>query len=101
MTDKNGIDDFLSRWSTAERKQDGAALATLLTEDFAAVGPLGFILPRPVYLGRAAQGFRYEAFDLAEVQSRLHGEAAIVLLRINQKGTAQGHPVPEASRATL
>jgi Domain of unknown function (DUF4440) len=101
MTTSKEINDFLARWSAAEKDQDGAALALLLTEDFAAVGPLGFVLPRPVYLERSGQGLRYDAFALEEVQPRLHDRAAVITLRINQKGTAQGRPIPEALRATL
>jgi ketosteroid isomerase-like protein len=101
MTARSEIDDLLARWSAAEQSRDGSALGSLLTEDFTAVGPLGFVLPRAAYLGRGTQGLRYEAFQLAEVQPRLYGDSAVVVLRINQKGTAQGNPIPEAARATL
>jgi ketosteroid isomerase-like protein len=101
MNGTNDVDDFLSRWSAAEKSQDAEALATLLTNDFTAVGPLGFVLPRSAYLRRAAEGFRIEAFSLAEIEPRVHGDAAIVVLRISQRGTARGNAIPEATRATL
>jgi ketosteroid isomerase-like protein len=43
----------------------------------------------------------YDSFGLAEVQARRHGEAAVVTARNNTVGSYQGHPIPEATRATL
>jgi SnoaL-like domain len=31
----------------------------------------------------------------------VHGEAAVVTARNNTRGSYQGHPIPEATRATL
>ena len=101
MPSTNDINEFLYRWAAAEKDQDAAALGPLLTDDFTAVGPVGFLLPRATYLERPSRGLRYEAFQLDEIQTRLHGDAAIVVLRINQKGAAQGNPIPEATRSTL
>jgi hypothetical protein len=53
------IHAFRSEWTTAERSGDGETLATLLTDDFSGVGPLGFILPRPAWLDRHRQGLAY------------------------------------------
>ena len=44
------MDAFLSDWSDAERNGDGAALDTLLTDDFLGVGPLGFVLPKEIWV---------------------------------------------------
>lgn len=96
------IDSFLTEWAATERAGDAEKLATLLTTDFTAVGPLGFILPRQAWLGRHREGeLAYEAFDLDEIQTRLVGEAAVVISRNNTRGTYQGYPLPEAVRATL
>lgn len=96
------IESFLSDWSTAERDGDTATLETLLSSDFTAVGPLGFILSKQAWLARHRQGgLSYDSFGLAEVQTRMPGEAAVVTARNNTRGTYQGHPLPEAVRATL
>ena len=96
------IDSFLAEWTGAERDGSTEALGRLLTSDFTAVGPLGFILPRQAWLARHRQGeLSYQAFDLDEIQTRLLGDAAVVTARNNTRGTYQGHPIPEAVRATL
>ncbi len=99
MTDQ--ITDFLSAWTAAELAGDTEALADLLTDDFYGVGPLGFVLPKPAWLGRHGQGIDYEAFDLVEIQVHHYDEVALVTARNNTRGTYQGQPVPEAVRATL
>jgi ketosteroid isomerase-like protein len=96
------IDSFLSAWTAAERAGDTQKLEALLTDDFYGVGPLGFILPRPAWLARHRQGgLAYQTFDLDEIQTQLHGEVTLVTARNNTRGTYQGHPIPEAVRATL
>ncbi len=96
------IDEFLHQWAAAERAGDSDALDRMLTDDFIGVGPLGFTLPKAAWLARYQDGgLRYDRFDLDEINTRIHGPAAIVIARQNQHGTAQGHPVPEAARATL
>src|SRR4051794_34900709 len=96
------IDEFLDVWTTAEREGDADTLDRILTDDFVGVGPLGFVLPKPAWLGRyRAGGMHYDRFDLDEVQTRVLDRTAVVVARQNQDGSAQGHPVPEAARATL
>lgn len=96
------IDSFLTEWAAAEQDGDTGTLETLLTGDFTAVGPLGFILTKQGWLARHRQGdFAYQAFGLDEVRARLLGEAAVVTARTSTRGSYQGHPVPEAVRATL
>ena len=97
------IHAFLSQWTAAERAGDAETLATLLTDDFYGVGPLGFVLPRPAWLDRHHQGLAYEQFSLEEIEIRpyLYGEVAIVTARNNARGTYKGQPLPEVLRATL
>ena len=98
----NDVDTFLSEWSNAERNGDGTALDALLTDDFLGVGPLGFVLPKSIWVQRFDQfGLAYETFELDELQTRVHGDAALVTARQTARGTAGGQPVPEAVRATL
>jgi ketosteroid isomerase-like protein len=99
MTD---IDEFLDQWTTAERDADTATLDTLISDDFLGVGPLGFTLPKPAWVGRHQGGdLTYESFALDELQTRVHGDAALVTARHTAKGAHRGQPTPEAMRATL
>ena len=92
------VEGFLSEWASAERAGDTAKLETLLTEDFTAVGPLGFILPRQGWLARHRDGdLTYQTFTVDEIQARLLGEAAVVTARNNTRGSYRGHPVPRPS----
>jgi ketosteroid isomerase-like protein len=98
----DSIQTFLDEWSAAEGAGDSERIAAMLTDDFTAVGPLGFILPRQAWLARHSPGeLSYDSFGLAEIRARVHGEAAVVTARNNTSGSYQGHPIPEATRATL
>ena len=100
MTDS--IDSFLGQWSAAEQVGDTGQLDALLASDFAGIGPLGFILPRQAWLARHRSGdLRYDSFGLTEVQARVYGQAAVVTARNNTRGSYQGHPIPQATRATV
>ena len=96
------IGSFLDQWAAAEQAGDTERLDALLVGDFAGIGPLGFTLPRRAWLARHRSGdLRYDSFTLAEVQTRVYGQAAVITARNNTRGSYQGHPVPEATRATL
>jgi ketosteroid isomerase-like protein len=98
----NDIELLLSRWTAAERDGDTGALGDLLTDDFMAIGPLGFTLTKQDWLSRYAAGdLKYRSFDLAEVGVRRYGDAALVVARENVDGAYRGHEVPEAVRITL
>jgi len=93
---------FLEEWTTAEQDGDAKALDELLTDDFRAIGPYGFILPKPAWLARfGPDGLHYDAFSLDEVDVRTYDGAAVVTARQNTAGTHQGNPIPEATRVTL
>jgi hypothetical protein len=96
------IGSFLDQWAAAEQAGDTGQLDTLLAGDFAGIGPLGFTLSRQAWLARhRSQDLRYDSFGLTEVQTRVYGPAAVVTARNNTRGSYQGHPIPEATRATL
>ena len=95
------IHDLLDAWAGAETSGDTAVMASLVTDDFSAVGPLGFTLDRDAWLTRFDHGLAYTsvAFD-GDPQIRLEGDTAIVTVRQKTVGTYRGNPVPEAVRAT-
>ena len=103
MTTRNdAITTFLSAWSDAELKGDMTWLGSALTDDFVGIGPLGFMLAKQAWVGRHATGdLTYTAFGLEEVQTRVHGDAALVTAHQVADTTYQGNPVPGHMRATL
>ena len=100
MTDS--IDTFLSDWASAERAGDVGTLDALLADDFTAIGPLGFILPKPDWLARhRSGGLRYQTFAVDDPQVRQVGPVAVITATNRARASYQGHPVAEALRATL
>lgn len=97
----NRFDEFLDMWLRAERDGDAETTAWLLTDDFVGVGPLGFQLPKPAWVGRFTGGLEYDRLYLEEVETRFHGACSITTARWNAKGTSQGRPIPEAARVTV
>jgi ketosteroid isomerase-like protein len=86
------------RWAEAEGNNDAAALEPLLVDDFAVVGPLGFVLDRQQYLEPrrngvlTLEGHSWEATDVRE-----YGATAIVTGIVTQSSSYQGQPAPQAS----
>jgi ketosteroid isomerase-like protein len=96
------VPTFLADWARAEQAADTSTLDTLLTSDFTAVGPLGFVLPKPAWLARHRDGdLRYRSFTVDEPVVRCLGQVAVVTATNNTEATYQGHPVPGTLRATL
>ena len=93
---------FLTDWARAEQTGDTAALDALLTDDFTAIGPLGFILPKPAWLARHRDGdLRYTSFTVDEPAVRRLGPVAVITATNNQQASYQGHPIPSVLRVTL
>jgi ketosteroid isomerase-like protein len=98
----DGIGKVLDAWTAAEVAGDSTALSQLLADDFAGIGPLGFMLPKQAWLGRFSQGLSYTAFSFDDRQVRNHADTVIVTGQQHQAGTFQGNPLPfEVVRATL
>jgi ketosteroid isomerase-like protein len=96
------INDLLTDWASAECNGDVSTLDRLLTDDFAGIGPLGFVLPKHAWLVRFEDGLTYDRFELDEIQSRYYGDAAVVTARQIADGTVSDNPLPfETLRATL
>lgn len=89
------IEELLDTWIEAERTGDAPGMAALLTDDFVGIGPLGFQLPKPAWVGRLADGqLHYDELSLDEVSIREYPESALAAARWKARGIARGHPVP-------
>lgn len=95
------IDDVLARWTTAERTGDALTLNALLADDFVGVGPVGFVLDKPTWVGRFEHGLRYEQLDLDELAIRRHGNTAVVVAHQHAVGDSGGTPVPPDTRVSF
>ena len=91
-------EEFLSEWAAAEGAGDATTLETVLADGFTAVGPLGFILPRPAWLARHRSGdLTYQDFSLEDIQVRPVGpDVALVTARNNTRGQLSGPSDPRS-----
>jgi uncharacterized protein (TIGR02246 family) len=97
------IQELCQTWADAERAGDAGTLARLAVEDFALVGPLGFLLDKQQWVNRFS-GERPLVIDQLDWQPqsvRVYGDAAVVVGSYSQKGAYQGDPVDTEFRITL
>jgi ketosteroid isomerase-like protein len=93
--------DLGQRWADAESHGDAAALGALLADDFVLVGPLGFILDKPQYLGSRRSGdLKHSSFVWDDVRVRLYGDTAVVIGSQTQQSTYQGRDASGRFRVT-
>ena len=86
------------RWADAEGRGDADALAELLVDDFAVIGPLGFVLDRQWYLEpRRAGVLKLDAHTWDDVSVRDYGATAVAIGIVTQRSTYEGRPAPQAS----
>lgn len=95
------LDDVLTTWTTAEREGDAGTLDTLLADDFVGIGPVGFVLDKPAWVGRFQHGLRYDRLDLDELAVHRHGSTAIVVAHQHAVGDSGGTPVPSDTRVAF
>lgn len=96
------IEQLTASWADAELRGDHVFLAGLLADDFTAVGPLGFLLTRELWLNRYRGGaLQNSAFTFDETQTRLYGDSAIVIGKQSQQATVQGRDASGEFRVTL
>jgi ketosteroid isomerase-like protein len=96
------LQELGQEWAAAELRGDTTFLGRTLTDDFVGVGPRGFLLTKEQWLARYASGdLRFDSFTFDEVQTRVYGDAAVLIGRQSQTGTHRGQDVKAQLRATL
>jgi ketosteroid isomerase-like protein len=101
MDHDQALADFARRWAEAERLGDVTALDALLTEDFTAVGPHGFVLDKKQWMDRYASGaLIHDAFTWEEVKVRRHGQAAVAVGVQGQQSIYDGRDADGHFRVT-
>jgi ketosteroid isomerase-like protein len=97
----SGVEDDLRRWEAAEAAGDDATTAELVTDDFLAVGPVGFVLDAPAWRRRHADGLRVESLTLDVGTTRVHGDTAVVVGVQDQRASYGEHRTDGRFRITL
>ncbi|MBY8877900.1 nuclear transport factor 2 family protein [Actinacidiphila acidipaludis] len=101
ITHPQELADFPRRWADAERRGDVEALRQLLTDDFTAVGPLGFVLDKQRWLDRYASGaLVHDDFAWSEVTVRRYGGAAVAVGVQGQQSVYEGRDLDGHFRVT-
>lgn len=101
MTGSTEVVDFVQCWAAAEERNDAGALAGLLADDFAGVGPLGFVVPREGWPARFVHRLENRAFTVEEPHVRDYGPAAVVIGVLHQQTSYQGQDNSGRFRVTL
>jgi hypothetical protein len=92
--------DILKAWNKAELNADREAIAQALTDDFTAIGPLGFTLSKQDWLNRHGP-LRYEALDLTDITTKTYGDVTVAIATQTQQATFNGNPVPATNRLSI
>src|SRR5215472_15262728 len=84
------ISELLERFAEAQALSDVDALSKLLTDDFKLVGPLGFVVPKQLWLEQFRTGaLQIESleWDEVDIRTRAYGDFAIAIGRLTQTAT--------------
>jgi ketosteroid isomerase-like protein len=93
--------DASQRYRAAELNGDATAIDKLLTDDFRAVGPFGFIVEKPRWLERYRNAeLNYEVIEWNDIEVRQYGDAAVAIGRWDQRATHMGNPASGSFRVT-
>lgn len=95
------IEAVVRRWETAEATGDDSASAALVTDDFLAVGPVGFVLDAPAWRRRRHEGLATESLSLSVGSVRAHGDTALVVGIQEQRASWREHRADGRFRFTL
>jgi ketosteroid isomerase-like protein len=98
------IEDLIHAFADAQKRADDEALASLLSDDFKLVGPLGFVVPKQQWLEQFRSGaLQISALDWDELEVRTHinSQIAIAIGRLKQRATYAGRPADGTFRVTV
>ena len=107
MNDHTGrLNRLADEWAAAELRGDTGSLEEILVDDFAAVGPRGFVLTGEQWIASHESGsLKYRSFGLDELEVRAYSDAAIAVCRQQAAGTYEDengrYDIDESFRATL
>lgn len=95
------LQQHIDTWVDAELTADTVRLDALAIDEFALVGPLGFVLDRAAWLGRYAKGgLVTDSLSFTDRQVRILGDVALVIGVHEQTGSYAGRPNDGRYRVT-
>jgi ketosteroid isomerase-like protein len=101
VASRTAIDELEQRWIAAELHADVPTLASLFTDDFACVGPLGFVLDKAQYLGSRRSGdLKHAALTWDDLRVREYADTTLVIGSQRQQSTFQGRDASAYFRVT-
>jgi ketosteroid isomerase-like protein len=101
MSTEDQVRQLDQRWADAEQRGDTDTLATLTTDDFTLIGPLGFVLNKQQWLDRYRTGdLVTKALDWNGAEIRDYGDCAVVVGVHIQKAAYRGNRVDGEFRST-
>lgn len=100
-TDAQRVLDLVRRWAHAELHGDTNAYRDLLTADFTAIGPVGFVLNVEQWAGRHAGNLHNDAFEVLDPHLRFYGDAVVVEAVQQQTTTTRGRDMSGSFRVGL
>jgi ketosteroid isomerase-like protein len=102
MLDTNvAVHAIASHWVQAEAAGDVTTLQRLFAEDFAGVGPAGFVLQKKDWIERYNNGLTNDTFTLTDLQVREYDHFAVGIGVQVQTGSFQGRTIDGKFRVTL
>lgn len=89
---------LVDRWAAAELAGDADSVATVLSDDFAGIGPVGFVLNREQWAVRHRGDVDNRAFRVTDPDVKSYGDVAVVIATLTQETTARGHDTSASFR---
>jgi len=93
------VSQIQERFDLAELHADRETLQELIDAQFLSIGPKGFLLDKQQWIDRH-DFFSYQVLDVAEVDVRVFGDAAIVREVQRNQATSHGRDVRVSTRVS-
>lgn len=92
------VGSLVDRWAAAELAGDAYSVTALLTDDFAGIGPVGFVLTGEQWAARHHGDVDNREFRVTETNVRTYGDTAVVIATLKQETTARGRDTSASFR---
>jgi ketosteroid isomerase-like protein len=85
------LEQMEKQWNDAARRSDPRPLEQMLAEDFTLTLSIGRVVDKASYVSKIKDGsFKIESLDYSDMKTRVYGDCAVVIGRVNLKGAWDG-----------